>query len=173
MLPKVVQLARGKSVPSPSNFSLTDLSEHLSCFTHCIPATIMAASKRSPLSELNPNVPSKISHPLSDDEDVPPPAKKIKQTPTSSLLISSANPKAIQQFVDMIHGQLPEPQAKNKSLTPRIRQLTDQDLAFPQPTPFGQCMCLTWLSKYQGPCSTLLTTLNLPPNIPRSAYPEN
>ena len=62
----------------------------------------------------------------------------------------STHSAAIVKFVSMINGDLPEPTARNRSLTPRIRSLTSADLAFPQPTPLGHCKVLVTRTRRAG-----------------------
>lgn len=107
------------------------------------------ASKRTPLGEISSNVKRKPD--LSDDDESTP-AKKLQATAAtrSELLITKATSTAITKFVLMINGNLPEPVARNQSLTPRIRSLTAADLAFPQPVPFGHCKVLVTRTKRAG-----------------------
>lgn len=109
------------------------------------------ASRRTLLGEISGNVKRKpeLNESLDDEE---PPAKKLHTTAAthSELLVTKALPTAIVKFVSMINGNLPEPVARNQSLTPRIRSLTDADLAFPQPTPSGHCQVLITRTKRAG-----------------------
>jgi hypothetical protein len=111
----------------------------------------MAPSAKRPLSERDPNV--QPSEPQSKPavKVKEPAAKKSKKSEAhSDLLVLSATSSAIDQFIEMINGRLPEPTATNQSLTPRLRQLTDADLAFPQEVQHGHCVCLLNRSKVKG-----------------------
>jgi hypothetical protein len=109
------------------------------------------AAKRPVLGEISGS--NKRKSELSEDlDDLKPPSKKLQTSAAtpSGLLVTKATPAAILKFVSMINGNLPEPAARNQSLTPRIHSLTDADLAFPQPTPFGHCKVLITRTKRAG-----------------------